>query len=342
MAAGREGLYMFKALKNFFSGKNDQESAEKAAIASIESQLSRMLQESVTVETRSVDPDENIATPKGAEINYLDARALEFWDGRRTDYEIPSYYSESAFERTVGPALKRLLHGGYLDIGDIAESINLKKVPELKAILKDKKLKVSGNKPELVHRLINNLDSDELNELFSVSVYHITEKGNLAIEPYSIIFDSQHYALGFSTYRLLQEKQRNLKSSNEGILTKLLLEDTCKAVKSGNEPEYRSLVSKTSRYLRECGQYQGALEYGILAYFMWFHEAEKDELIRLAGNGTYLATSIDNDGQKCGFTFNQLVSFFNETLRKHNPFGLCTKQDIQKAVDSFKKSISMQ
>lgn len=333
---------MFKALKNFFSGKSDQESAEKAAIASMESQLSRILQESVTVEARSIDPDENVPMPKGAAISYLDAQALNFWDKRRTDFEIPSYYSESAFGRNVGPALKKLLHGGYLDIGDVAESINLKKVPELKAILADKDLKVSGNKPELVQRLINNLDLDELNALFPVSVYHITEKGNSALEPYSIIFESQHHALGFSTYRLLQEKQRSANSSNEDIFTKLLLEDMRKAVKSGNEPEYQGLVSKSSRYFRECGQYQRALEYGILAYFMWFHESEKYDLIRLAGNGSYLAMSIDNDGQKCGLTFHQLESFFAETLRKHNPFDLCTRKNIQKTVDFFKKSISMQ
>ena len=138
---------MFKTLKNLFSGKDNRDSGEKAAIASMESHLSRMLSESITVETRSIDPDENVITPKGAQISYLDARALNIWDGRRTDFEIPSHYSESAFGRNVGPALKRLLHGGYLDIGDIEESINLKKVPELKAILADKELKVSGNKP---------------------------------------------------------------------------------------------------------------------------------------------------------------------------------------------------
>lgn len=34
---------MFKALKNFFSGKSNQESTPKAAIASMESQLSRIM-----------------------------------------------------------------------------------------------------------------------------------------------------------------------------------------------------------------------------------------------------------------------------------------------------------
>ena len=238
--------------------------------------------------------------------------------------------------------MKRLLHGGYLDIGDIVESINLKKVPELKAILADKELKVSGNKPELVQRLINNLDPDELNVLFPVSVYHITEKGDAALEPYSILFDNQSHALGFSTYRLLQEKQQNMKSTNEEIFTKLLLMDLDKAARNGNETEYQRLASKSAQYFRECGRYESALEYNILAYFMWFHVTEKYAAIWNSGSSGYLAMSIDHDGQKCGFTFTQLVSFFTDTLRRHNPFGLCTRQNIQKATDTFKKSLSMQ
>ena len=70
----KRGVFMFKALKNFFSGKSNQESTPKAAIASMESQLSRKLQESVTIDTQSVDPDENIPMPKGAAISYLDAQ----------------------------------------------------------------------------------------------------------------------------------------------------------------------------------------------------------------------------------------------------------------------------
>ena len=81
---------MFQTLKNLFSGKDGNNSAEKNAIASMESQISRMMVESVTVETRHVDPDENVKKPRGAEISYLDAEALHFWDGRRTDYNIPN------------------------------------------------------------------------------------------------------------------------------------------------------------------------------------------------------------------------------------------------------------
>lgn len=89
----------------------------------------------VEISHRRIDPDENVPTLKGAEISYLDARALEFWNGKRSDFKIPTYYSNSAFGRNVGPALRRLLRGGYLQTGSIERSIGLKQVPELKEIL---------------------------------------------------------------------------------------------------------------------------------------------------------------------------------------------------------------
>lgn len=90
--------------------------------------LAKALQEEVSANTSSVvfhrriDPDENIQAPKGAALTYLDARALEFWGGKRTDYKIPPYYSESAFGRNVGPALTRLLQGKYLQISELEKT----------------------------------------------------------------------------------------------------------------------------------------------------------------------------------------------------------------------------
>ena len=54
----------------------------------MESQLSRMMTESISVRTQMIDPDEDAKPPRGAEISYLDARALKFWHGKPTDVDI--------------------------------------------------------------------------------------------------------------------------------------------------------------------------------------------------------------------------------------------------------------
>ncbi|MCE7786050.1 SAP domain-containing protein [Staphylococcus xylosus] len=55
--------------------------------------------------------------------------------------------------------------------------INKLKVPELKKILKSSNLKISGNKTQLINRIINNIDNINVDALELPLVYTATEKG---------------------------------------------------------------------------------------------------------------------------------------------------------------------
>lgn len=286
-------------------------------------------------------PDEDIGKAAGSDITYLDAKALDFWDGKSTAYQIPAYYSESTFGKNAEPALRRFLRDGYLGTGGIEDRIGQKTIPELKKILSQKGLKVSGNKPDLVRRLADNLSLTEIEQFFPVSVYHITAKGRKALEPYTIIFDSNNHALSFSSYRLLKERETFPALSNEEILLKLLMEDIHSCLKSGNQLRYQLLVLETGRYLDEIGRVEESLEYHILAYFMYhrqtFELSHRDDI----ETHPHLAMSIDRSGQQCGYSLNQLIAYFDATLRKHNPFGLCTPSNINRTIAIFKKSMSI-
>lgn len=332
---------MFKALKNFFSGKNNQDSAEKAAIASMESQISRMLRESVTVETRSVDPDENVPMPNGAKISYLDAEALNFWDGRQTDYKIPGYYADSAFGRNVGPALQRALKNGYLVLGGIEKSINLKTVPELKAILAEHELKISGKKAELVHRLVDNLSSQELKELFPVGVYEITPKGEQALETYSIIFTGKKLGTSFPYYRLLKEKEATPAVEDVDIILRMEMQDLNIAQKSKDIERYRTKSMEMAGLLNSLGQPEKAIEYYCLSFFIFWYRNTFDLKIDNIFAYEYDAKRIDECGKLCGYSFDQTLKIFQVALIRNNPFGLCTNRNITAAQQVFKKALSV-
>lgn len=207
--------------------------------------------------------------------------------------------------------------------------------------MSQKGLKVSGNKPELIRRLADNLSLAEVEKFFPVSVYHITAKGIKALEPYKIIFDSNSHALSFSSYRLLKERERFPALSNKEILLKLLMEDIQSCLKSGDQLRYQVLVLETGRYLDEIGRVEESLEYHILAYFMYHRQTF--ELNRRDDIETHphLAMSIDRSGQQCGYSFNQLIAYFESTLRKHNPFGLCTTSNINRTISLLKKTLSI-
>lgn len=189
--------------------------------------------------TQSEEAPEETEPSISADLSYLDAQALKFWNKKRTDFVIPPYYAESAFGRNVGPALQRLLEKGYLGTGDMEQRIALKTVPELKAILAERELKVSGNKKELVARLIDNCDDDVLEALFPVNVYQITEAGKAALEPYSIIDDSESHALDFSHYRLLKAKAEHPEMENNIILARMLSSDLQHCYQTQDRSQYQ-------------------------------------------------------------------------------------------------------
>lgn len=332
---------MFKALKNLFSGKSNQTLAEKAGTVSVEAQFSRMVHENVTVESRRIDPDENIQAPKGAEISYLDARALEFWDGKRTDYKVPPYYSETTFGRNVKPALTRLLQGKYLQLSGLEKNISLKTVPELKAILSEHELKVSGKKGELVYRLVENLSEYELKELFPIGVYEITEKGRAALKPYSIISTNDNHALGFSYYRLLKERGKSPHDSDELILTRLLSQELQDCYKNNNQTLYQTVVTKTARFMSEIGETGHAFDCYILGFFIFSMQVKSHPDWNSSGQSYYLASLLEQCGKNGGYSLSQVIERIKKVLKENHPFGLTTPSNINFAITLFKKSLSV-
>lgn len=55
--------------------------------------------------------------------------------------------------------------------------------------------------------------------------YQITEKGQRALDEYSLMFLNDDYSLHFSFYRLKREKEKSPQLSDKEILLKLALED---------------------------------------------------------------------------------------------------------------------
>lgn len=309
-------------------------------------QVPNTLNQSIDIEpfkiyTEQIEPDDDVPTPSGAELTYLDAKALQFWDKKRTDYNIPPYYSENAFGRNVKPALQRLLDGGFLQVSDIEKNIGLKTVPELKSILAERELKISGNKSELIARLRENFDLDELEELFPVGVYAITEHGQKALEPYEIIRLNNEYGFDFSYYRLFEAKRNFPECSNEDILIKLMSTEIQKCYQSRNWSNYQRLVSRAAIFMKANGDPQKALECYILSFFVWTQEMKQYNILNGESQSYYMAKNIERCGIECGYSLSQLCKLFVEIVKKDSPFGLASQQAVLDALQIFKQSLGV-
>lgn len=299
-------------------------------------------QNAVDITAHHIDDEENYPLPKGTSLTYLDAEALQFWSKKRTDFEIPTYYCETSFGRNVGPALNRLLSNEYLTLGNMEQRISLKTVPELKAILADRELKTTGRKKELVSRILENFDFDTLEDLFSVNVYCITEKGKEALEPYSIVEDSKAHSLGLSYYRLLQAKEKNPENENNTILTQLLLEDVQQCQRDQDCFGYQAKITTAARFFHEIGEDQLSFECYALSFFMWTRDMAQFGITNETSQSYFICKRLEEVGLLCGYDINQLVLVFQDIVSKKNPFGLGTPDNIRYSSQIFKKSLGVE
>lgn len=293
------------------------------------------------IHTHPIDEEANYPRIKGSALSYLDASALRFWNKKTTDFKIPSYYSETAFGRNAEPARERLLADGYLSFGSMEQRIALKTVPELKAILADKELKTSGKKQELVYRIFDNFDPDVLEALFPINVYCITEKGMEALEPYSIIEESESHSLGLSYYRLIQAKEANPSKSNHELLAHLLSEDIQQCYKNQDRFGYQDKITTTARFMQEIGEVQLSFECYSLSFFMWTRDLAQLDRSSSVPQSYYLSKSLEKAGQLCGYDISQLKQSFQNVISQNNPFSLGTPDNIQYALRIFDNSLGI-
>lgn len=91
-------------------------------------------------------------------------------------------------------------------------SLNYLKVTELKDILRDNKLKLSGNKAVLIDRLIDNLDDSAFEDLKLPYIYKATSKGNSMLEETEYInhFYPQHSITIIDAYNVVQNADEDI------------------------------------------------------------------------------------------------------------------------------------
>lgn len=100
---------------------------------------------------------------------------LNYSDNNLVGYKLSDYMlSELSNYKEI---VSKLLNEHYLRISDTKESIAYLTIPDLKEILRVKKLKLSGRKSELLDRIFENFSNDELKGYVKDRRYILTELG---------------------------------------------------------------------------------------------------------------------------------------------------------------------
>ncbi|KOS64665.1 SAP domain-containing protein [Lysinibacillus agricola] len=102
------------------------------------------------------------------------------------DSDYPGYFKyEYGIDSKI--SLNTLLNEKYIRDSNNLEKIYLLKNTQLKDILRNNSLKVSGNKKELIERITSNLEINNILELNKINSLSVTEKGQNTLQEYDYI-----------------------------------------------------------------------------------------------------------------------------------------------------------
>lgn len=146
---------------------------------------------------------------------------LDYFYNRPIEEKV-SEYRVSQFGNDYYPLLQKLILNGYLRISNIQDEIYMLIIPELKTILKTKKLKISGRKNELISRIFDNFSEKEL-QIYSKGKYYVlTTLGKTIINENEIYILNKDVPYPYPI-ELLKTTKDKLKIINPNISDKEIL-----------------------------------------------------------------------------------------------------------------------
>lgn len=129
-----------------------------------------------------------------------------------------TYYEYSCHVTNPGILDKYLYDNGYYRKPTVEESFTFFTIPRLKEMLKQYNLKVSGNKPDLIKRLVENAPEDFIKDVHSkCDMYFLSEKGmkhyqeNIDLE----LFHKNNYYITIEEYAKYRYKDGKIRDFYE-------------------------------------------------------------------------------------------------------------------------------
>ena len=123
---------------------------------------------------------QNFKKPIGPTLSTGELILLKYADGNKVGEDYPHYF-ETMYNLSPKKKVKQFLKDGYFKIAPLNFTVNHHSISELKILLKEHNLKVTGKKTELVTRVIDNIDPDSIKSVFSDRYFTLTEKGSQAL-----------------------------------------------------------------------------------------------------------------------------------------------------------------
>lgn len=135
----------------------------------------------------SLNPTEILMLHYAPSFHTGENKFQQFWTYR---YDVNPY-----------KVLEQLYNHGFIELDTVYNSLNRKTIDELKGILADNNLKVSGNKKELIDRVITCIDEKDLFKYIPCRYYCLTNAGaDILNDSPNIVFIHRHPEFELTIY----------------------------------------------------------------------------------------------------------------------------------------------
>ncbi|MET3657892.1 SAP domain-containing protein [Sporosarcina psychrophila] len=167
---------------------------------------------------------------------------LDYADGLTVEGATFPRYWHFQYNSDPKKLIKKLLSLKLLNIDtSILASMKIALVSDLKHLLRQRELKVSGSKNELIERLIENVPNDELQNIFNQQKYLLSDDGRKVLELNEHIkFFHSHGNLGVSIHHAHAVKKKRPELSKFDIAWQQLNLTSMNHAKNGDWGLYRN------------------------------------------------------------------------------------------------------
>lgn len=221
---------------------------------------------------------------------------------------------------------KELIKQGYYRLANIGEILNTYKVDELKNILKNSNLKVTGKKSELIDRIREKVSEEVINKIkLNKRIYVLSEKGQKFLEnnkDYIKIHTHSSWQITIEDY-LKTKKQSNSYLSFNDLAWRIFNSRTIEYSKKKQYGLVRNNFYNMYQLLKEEGRNERALEMLIRVIIYDLSGVSTVELIELYKQGIYNKKQLLNSYSDIFLapgiikTISDLEYFYTEKLARN-------------------------
>ncbi|MBQ4123572.1 SAP domain-containing protein [bacterium] len=191
---------------------------------------------------------------------------LEYLDGLSYTQNLPDYWK---FTYGIEPnkTSEKLLNAGLIEYKiNIEKTLKKLTIPQLKDILRENNLELTGKKQDLIFRILGNIDIDTLEKKFPEKIFSLTDSGIQLINNNYLFILNKKNNYGFTNLQIanIYAKYPNEKNEN---LVKLILIDSIKTLPTEKKwSDYEMRISQLAKYYFQLDEYIEALQYYIISF----------------------------------------------------------------------------